>query len=62
MGLMQLAELEFGQAVEASGHEVGLYMCMCVCICAHMDEDSLSLLFFFFAFYFVIEYRRLTML
>ena len=27
---MQLAELEFGQAVEASGHEVGLYMCMCV--------------------------------
>ena len=61
---MQLAELEFGQAVEASGHEVGLYMCMCVCvcICAHMDEDSLSLLFFFFAFYFVIEYRRLTML
>ena len=49
MGLMQLAELEFGQAVEASGHEVGLYMCVCVCVCiyAHTGEDSLSLSFFF---------------
>jgi len=58
---MQLAELEFGQAEEASGHEIGVCVCVCVCVCAraHMGEDGLS---FFFAFYFVLEYRRLTML
>ena len=57
---MQLAELEFGQAEEASGHEIGVCVCVCVCVRAHMGEDGLS--FFFFAFYFVLEYRRLTML
>ena len=58
---MQLAELEFGQAEEASGHEIGVCVCVCVCVCAHTWVKTVFLSFFF-AFYFVLEYRRLTML
>ena len=50
---MQLAELEFGQAEEASGHEIGVCVCVCVCVCvrAHTWVKTVFLFFLLFILY-----------
>ena len=51
MGLMQLAELEFGQAEEASGHEIGVCVWVWVCVRAHTWVTTVFLFFLLFILY-----------